>query len=99
MFVTRNCNRLVLAAVTLHIMLRTKSRYSYSPPEIFDEEIDFQTVRPASWRNDASSSLFMSLQSVRQHNRCSKNAEEIRYGLAEYFYEPGAVPWQWGLLA
>ena len=39
---------LVLAAVTLHNMLRTKSCDSYSspPPEIFDEEINFQAVRP-----------------------------------------------------
>ena len=91
---------LVLAAVTLHNMLRTKSCDSYSsPPEIFDEEIDFQAVRPGSWRSDASSSVFMSLQSARQNNCHSQNAEEIRDGLAEYFYGPSAVPWQWGLLA
>ena len=82
---------LVLAAITLHNMLRTKSRDLYSPPGIFDGEINFQTVRPASWRSDASSSVFMSLESGRQNNRYSKNAEEIRYGLAEYFYGPGAV--------
>ena len=35
------------------------------PPEIFDEKIDFQTVRPGSWRSDASSSVFMSLKSDR----------------------------------
>ena len=40
----------------------------------------------------------MSLKSGRQNNRYSKNAEKIRDGLAEYFYGPGAVPWQWGLL-
>ena len=41
--------------------------HSYShPPEIFDEKIDFQTVRPGSWRSDASSSVFMSLKSGRQ---------------------------------
>ena len=43
---------LVLAAVTLHSMLRTKSRDLYRSPEIFDEEIDFQTVRPGYWRSD-----------------------------------------------
>ena len=61
LFVARTCLsletavNLVLAAATLHKMLRTKSRNSYRPPEIFDEEIDFQTVRPGSWRSDASS--------------------------------------------
>ena len=89
---------LVLLAVTLDDMLRTKSRDSCSPPEIFDEETDFQTVHPGSWRSDASSNVFMSLKSDRKNNRYSKNAEEIRDGLAEYFYGPGAVPWQWGLL-
>ena len=69
---------LFLAAVTLHNMLRTKSCNSCSPPEIFDEEINFQTLRPGSWRNGASSSVFMSLKSGRQNNRCSKNAEEVR---------------------
>ena len=56
---------LVLAVVTLQNMFRKKSRDSYSPPEIFNEEIDFQTVRPGSWRTDASSNVFMSLQSGR----------------------------------
>ena len=87
---------LVLAAITLHNMLRTKSHNSYSPSEIFDEDIDFQTVSPGSWRSDASSNAFMSLQSDRQNNRYSKNTEKKRDGLAEYFYGPGAVPWQWG---
>ena len=39
----------------LHNMLKAKSRNSYSPPEISEEEIDFQTVRPGSWRSDPSS--------------------------------------------
>ena len=36
---------LVLAAVALHNTFRTKSRDSYSTPEIFEQEIDFQTAR------------------------------------------------------
>ena len=36
---------LVLAAVALHNTLRTTSRDSYSTPEIFEQEIDFQTAR------------------------------------------------------
>ena len=55
LFVARTCLSPDTAAATLHKMLRTKSRNSYRPPEIFDEEIDFQTVRPGSWRSDASS--------------------------------------------
>ena len=89
---------LVIAAVTLHNMLRTKCYDSHSLPEIFDEKIDFQTVRPGSWKSDASSSVFMNLKSGRQNNCYSKNAEGIRDGLAEYFYGTGSVPWQWGLL-
>ena len=89
---------LVLAAVTLHNMLRIESRHLDSPPEIFDEEIDTKTVRPGSWRSDASSIAFMTLKSGRQNNRYSKNAEEIRDGLAKYFYGPGAAPWPLGLL-
>ena len=80
-------------------MLGTKSHNSYSPPEIFDEEIDFQTLHPGSWKNDASSSVFMSLQSGIQNNCYSKNAEYIQDGLPEYFYGLRAVPWQWGSLA
>ena len=69
---------LVLVAVTLHNMLSTKSGDSHSTPKPFADEIDFQTVRPESWRSDASSNVFMSLKRGRQNNRCSKNAEEIR---------------------
>ena len=104
MFLARACLSpetaidLVLAAVTLHNMLRTKSNDSHSPTEIYEEEIDFQIVRPGSWKSDASSSVFMNLKSGRQSNCYSKNAEGIRDGLAEYFYGTGSVPWQWGLV-
>ena len=89
-----NAVDIVLASVTLHNMLRN----SYSPPECFDEEIDFQTIRPGSWRKEGASNVFSQLPNVRQSNRYSRNAEEIRSGFAEYFFGPGAVPWQWNLL-
>ena len=88
----------VLASVTLHNLLRTMSSDTYSPPEMIDEDIDFQTVRPGLWREDGSSNLFLSLPSGRQNNRYVKNAEEIRSFLADYFYGRGQAPWQWGNL-
>ena len=88
---------IVLACIVLHNMLRIKSRDFYSPPETFDEEIDFQTIRPGKWRIDGAPNVFSDLPSSKQ-NHYSRNAEEVRSGLANYFYGPGAVPWQWGLL-
>ena len=94
MFVTRNCNQFSSCGCHIAQYVENKVLQFINLLDIFDEEIDFQTVRPRSWRSDTSSSVFMSLKSGRQNNRYSKNAEEIRDGLAEYFYGPGAVPWQ-----
>ena len=81
---------LILAAVTLHNMLRT-GIHTHPQKSLMKKLIS----KP---RSDASSNMFMSLKSGRQNNRSSKNAEEMQDGLAEYFYGPWAVSWQWGLL-
>ena len=96
MFVTRNCNRFSPCGIAQYV--GDKVPQFIQPPRNFDEEIDFQTLHPGSWRSDASSSVFMSLQSGIQNNCYSKNAEDIQDGLPEYFYGQRAVPWQWGLL-
>ena len=40
----------------------------------------------------------LSLPTHKQNNRYLKNAEAVRTILADYFYRPGQVTWQWDIL-
>ena len=59
---------IVLASVTLHNMLRTKSRDTYSLPEFIDKDI--QAVRPGTWRRDGSSKVTPRQAKQSLHKKC-----------------------------
>ena len=79
------CIKLVLAAVTLHNMLRTKSEsYKQATDKIVEECVD-ETPWP-------------SLEPQRSCNNFTMEAKDIREHFADYFYGPGEVSWQWNNL-
>ena len=78
------CIKLVLAAVTLHNMLRRKSGlYKEATDQIVEDGVDEIPLPP--------------LEPLR-HSNCTLDAKAIREEFADYFYGPGAVPWQWNRL-
>ncbi|XP_057302741.1 uncharacterized protein LOC130636907 [Hydractinia symbiolongicarpus] len=87
---------LVMAIVALHNMLMTKSKDSYAPVGLVDQE-DLLTNRivPGQWRGMADVSN--DLQTCAQR-KASSNAKEIRCVFKDYFMGSGQVSWQWNML-
>ena len=87
---------ITLATVALHNMLRMESREKYTADGYLDTEKDDGNVISGSWRTDAVD-FTTSLPNTKS-NRASVSAEDTRYLLADHFYGPGEVPWQWNVL-
>jgi hypothetical protein len=80
-----SCIKLVLASVVLHNMLRTKSdSYKQGTDEIVEDGLDEIPL--------------LSLEPRRSSNSSTLTGKSIREHYADYFYGPGAVPWQWNNL-
>ena len=86
--------RIVLASLTLHHMLREKSKEFYTPSGYADEEGPEREIMNGRWCEEQESSFITNLQSGKC-NHASLSAENIRKVFAEYFYGPGQVSWQW----
>ena len=93
----RKVESVVLASITLHNFLRTKSgaRAIYTPPGSLDhEDREAETILQGPWRNDNEPQGLTSLEK-QPHGRLNRNAKEIRDELCKYFNsEDGSVPWQ-----
>lgn len=95
--VPENAVYATLAAIVLHNMLRTKSAESYTPSNFIDEETETGIV-PGEWRNEINRDVLQPLPQIRNYNHSKKDAESVRNYLADYFYGPGQVEWQWKTL-
>ena len=82
------------AAVVLHNMLHSKSRDSYTPIGFADVISTAGGVIEGTWREDVTQSIIVPTQAQYKGNK-SKEAETIRENLADYFFGPGQVKWQW----
>ena len=89
--------QVVLASITLHNMLIEKSIDTYTTNYV-DEEISGGDIQLGQWRTEANIDFLRSIPVTRQVNRHSRTAEAVRDHLANYFYSPGAVPWQWNVI-
>ncbi len=87
----------VLAALVLHNLLRTRSSESYTPTG-FADEIEDGNVVDGQWRSTSTSSILNDLPPRKHGNNFSKSAETLRDTFADHFYGPGQVPWQWNYL-
>ena len=92
-----NVSIVVLASLSLHNLLRERSRDTYTPRGFTDEIQMDGNIRNDTWRDKASSEILCPLETTKQ-NRYIKNAEEIRITFRDYFCGPGDVPWQWKVL-
>eukprot|EP00794_Sanderia_malayensis_P017912 gene17912-biopygen12902 len=89
-----NATSVVLAALVLHNLLRTKSSESYTPLGFADAIVDGDVIE-GDWRSTASASALRDLPARRHGNNSTKSAETLRDTFADHFYGPGQVPWQW----
>ncbi|XP_064470392.1 uncharacterized protein LOC135385148 [Ornithodoros turicata] len=88
---------IVKAAVALHNLLRSKTstRALYSPPDSIDaEDVSTRTIRTGTLHQ--TESVNQALQKPNNVGcRCSQDAAAVRDTLKEYFFDEGAVSWQW----
>lgn len=87
-----------LATIVLHNFLRSKSKESYTGQGAVDLENDNGDVVQGDWRKDPENINFMRSLPVTKSNRASLSADRVRNVLADHFYGPGQIPWQWKVL-
>ena len=87
---------ITLATIALHNMLRVESREKYTADGYLDTEEADGNVISGSWRADEID--FTISLPKNKSNRASVSAERARNLLADHFYGPGEIPWQWNVL-
>lgn len=81
---------IILASLTLHNMLRKKSKEFFTLSGYGDEDGPEGEIINGRWREEQESSFITNLQPGKC-NHASSSAENIRKVFAEYFYGPGQV--------
>ena len=88
--------RIVLAPLSLHNYLRkSQSRFEYTPVGLMDQVTSDGTLIPGNWRGGAQPACLLRLDISRLGNNTSIKAKEVREKFKDYFFNEGAVPWQW----
>ena len=87
-----------LATIVLHNFLSSKSREVYTGEGSLDLESHDKNIIPGEWRRENEQIDFMHPLPVTRSNRATNTAENVRNILADYFYGPGQIPWQWKIL-
>ena len=87
---------ITLATIALHNMLRMESWEKYTADGYLDTESEDGNIISGDWRADAVD-LTKSFPKNKS-NRATASAERMRNLLADNFYGPGQIPWQWNIL-
>ena len=87
---------ITLATIALHNMLRMESREKYTADRYLDTENEEGNLISGDWRIDAGD--FTKPLPKTKSNRAAASAERMRNLLADHFYGPGQIPWQWNIL-
>ena len=87
-----------LATIVLHNFLRSKSREVYTGEGSLDLESNDGNITPGDWRRENEQIDFLHPLPVTRSNRATNTAESVRNILADHFYGPGQIPWQWKIL-
>ena len=91
---------IVLCSLCLHNMLRDLSRNSYTPDGYTDMEKENGTVHLVTRRDNDNLVDFVVHPKPNYvgHNKPTKSSQKIRDALADHFFGPGALPWQWEMI-
>ena len=87
---------LLMATLTIHNFLRkSPSRNIYCPTGLADTETTSGDIHPGFWRRDPPSTSVLPIEVPSTgHNACT-SAKHVRETLKDYFFNEGAVEWQW----
>ncbi|XP_068687857.1 putative nuclease HARBI1 [Montipora foliosa] len=92
-----NAMQVVRACIALHNFLMTRKDKCYSAPGSIDNEDEFGNVVPGSWRNQIDSDDICDLRSDPSARSSTLQAREVRDDLKDYFFEEGAISFQWAM--
>lgn len=92
-----NAMQVVRACIALHNFLMSRKDKCYSAPGSIDNEDEFGNVVPGSWRNQRGSDDICDLRSDPSAHSSTVQAREVRDDLKNYFFEEGAISFQWAM--
>ncbi|XP_065295881.2 uncharacterized protein [Dermacentor albipictus] len=90
----KNATFAVLACCALHNFISSARETTYCPPGYVDSEDDYGNIVPGQWRSDAVSSSLLDLETTQSRNYRA-SAADTRNLFAQYFFNEGAIAWQW----
>ena len=87
---------MLMATLTIHNFLRkSPSRSIYCPAGLTDSENSSGGFNPGFWRKDPPRNSVLPLQIPQCGHNASKDAKQVREIFKDYFFNEGAVEWQW----
>ena len=92
-----NVMQVVRACIVLHNFLRTRKDQCYSPVGTIDTENEDGNVVPGLWRTFMDNDVVCDMQADHTTRPSTIQAREIRNDLKDYFFEEGAIPFQWSM--
>ena len=86
----------VLVSLSLHNLLRERSRDTYTPPGFTGKMQMDGNICNGTWSDESNWEFLCPLETTKQNGYC-KNAEEIRTTF-NYYLCGSYIPWQWRVL-
>lgn len=93
-----NALEIVRACVALHNFLMTKQDKAYITPGLLDTEDSNGSVVPGAWRNLIENQDVCTLTSNPSDRSSSLSARDVSNSLKEFFYDEGAIDFQWQMI-
>ena len=88
--------KLTLATLCVHNFLRQSSTNKvYCPQSLTDRITSSGEVIPGDWRRNSPTESFHSLQVPSTGHNATTDDKQIREAFTDYFFNEGAVQWQW----
>ena len=89
---------LLLATLCIHSFLRqSATKHVYCPQGLADRTTSNGDVVPGDWRKNQPTDSLYSLQVPLTGHNATSDAKQVRETLKDYFFNEGAVEWQWGM--
>jgi len=92
-----NAMQVVRACIILNNFLLTRRDKNYAPPGCRDTEDDFGNVTPGNWRHEIDVDV-CDLRSDSTTRPSTAQAREVKDDLKDYFFEEGALDFQWKMI-
>jgi hypothetical protein len=89
-----NVMQVVRACVALHNFLMTKKDNNYIPSGYMDSEDEVGNMKPGNWRDEVDGNV-CNMRNNPSVRPSTVQAREIRDDLKDYFFEEGAIEFQW----